>query len=197
MSGRPCWAEGFLSWLAEQPPPVTWMQVRIDAGWRLRHVDDAADEHLAPVEDWEILARTDAAGAYRPLPTAPDLRRGWEAGNLDDDALIEALEALYPGGLALWHAERAGRLAVVDWHEVQRRQTGWQGLVKRLTDDDVRAAAAGFCADERCLRRVLWRVGEEAPPRGGGAVPCAVPCSLFLAHVQAIAAARRDAGRAA
>jgi hypothetical protein len=187
----PPWAAEFLAWLADQPLPLVWLQVRLGPGWTLCHAADDPRDELEPVADWLTLARRDAAGRYRPLPTAPDLRRGWIARELSDAELIAALETLYPGCLALWRAERGGRLRVVDFAATQRRQTGWQGLVKRLEAADLAAAAACFCHDGACLRRVLWRLGDDPPAGGAGLVPCPEACSLWLAFVQRIARLRR------
>ena len=53
-----------------------------DGGWELRHredrgVDSATLVTHAQAEDARAIARYDAAGAFRPIKTAPDLKRGW------------------------------------------------------------------------------------------------------------------------
>src|SRR3954467_13660282 len=53
---------------------------RAGEAFELRHVDDAgrADlEHFSRYEDARQLALYDDTGAFRPLKTAPNLRRGW------------------------------------------------------------------------------------------------------------------------
>ena len=188
----PAWAKAFLASLPGDRATVL-DQVLItptQGGWDLRHVADAG-AGVAPVADLLALVRTSGQGGYRNLPSAPDLVRGWCFTAVDDRALVAALETLYPAALALCRAEQQGDLPVVDWPQLARRQTGWQGLVKRLASADVQAAALVVCRDERCLRRVLWRVADEPAPGGSGAVPCAEPCSLFLAFAQRIARLRR------
>lgn len=193
---RPRWADDFLEHLRRQVP-LDWLEVRITRDgdgptYRLHHRLDPPGADLTPVDDWRELARTDAAGDYRPLPTAPDLRRGWSAAGLTEDALLAALETLYPAAIALWSAERAGRLEPVAWRAVQRRQTGQQGLLKRLDDADLRLAVEAHCAGG-CLRRVVWSLDQEQPPAmtGAGQVPCPEACSLLLSFARELVGWRR------
>lgn len=193
---RPGWAEGFLAFVASQPGPVQLGQLQIDRqpdGWRLGP-DLEADAETCPLQQLRERARRTERGVYRPLPTSPDLPHGWLCTGLDDDGLIDAIEAVYPGALAAWHAERTGRLRVVHWRQVQRRQTGQQGLLKRLDDADAARAAAVFCGPAACLRRRLWQLDADQPiaaPAGAGAIPCYEPCSLFVSFARELVGVRR------
>src|SRR4029077_5300902 len=70
----------------------------------LSHRDDESMDQLETfrnAEDAIEIAKYDDAGNYRPLKTAPNLRRGWR---LELDRLKElrrALDYFYPGRLAV------------------------------------------------------------------------------------------------
>lgn len=191
---RPRWAAGFLAWLDEAPPPAGFGQLRILRGDRWLLGPAPPDGEPIPLEALRERVRRAADGGYRALPTSPDLPAGWLVRDLDDDGLIAAIETVYPGALALWHAEREGCLRVVHWPETQRRQTGQQGLLKRLDDESAARAAAVCCGPESCLRRRLWRLAADAPsdaPSGDGAIPCPEACSLFLSFARELVGALR------
>ncbi|MBI2300365.1 MAG: hypothetical protein HYU66_15705, partial [Armatimonadetes bacterium] len=176
---RPVWASAWLAELAGRGGRLEWLEAAVEPDppgrWRLHH---RADPGSAEEADLLALARSDAAGSYRELPFAPSLRRGWVAAGLSADALVEAVETLYPGSIAAWWAEREERLTVTPWREVAGRQTGHLGLVKRLPPD----ALTGLlhdCCDKGCLRRRRWGAETEVELRGGP-VPCGEACSWFL-----------------
>ena len=170
--------------------------------YRLRHVEDAAaaadnlEPHADPY-DARTIAQTDAAGAHRPLKTAPDLRRGWSFESLDAVGLDTALGYLYPACVAHWHAAREGSLRATPWRETAERQSGIYASVALLPDDAVRAAVGACCADDLCLRRVAWPLhpGERGPRGGDGPVPCPEACSLFVSLARTALALERGEGR--
>lgn len=185
------WATAFLTWLGDQPLPLCLGQLRIDQGWRLSHADDDPPGECPP-GDLFNLARFDAEGEYRPLATARDLVAGWRLEDLDDAALVAAIEAIYPAALALWHAAQTGRLRVLSWREVQRRQTGQYGLVKRLDDTDAAAATEVLCGD--CVRRRLWAIDSTLPVetvQDRPEIPCYEPCSVFVSLAREMVGWRR------
>lgn len=185
---RPPWAAAWLAELAARGGRLEWLEAAVEPDgperWRLRHRAESG----GPVAvDLLALARDDGTGGYRRLPFAPTLRRGWVVPGLSADALVEAVEALYPGSLATWWAEREGRLRVTPWREVAGRQTGQMGLVKRLPAEALPALLRDCCATG-CLRRRRWGAeAEVALP--GGPVPCGEACSWF------VDAARREVAR--
>ncbi len=111
----------------------------------------------------------------------------------DGVAAADALDELYPATVALWHAAAEGRLEAVSWREVQRRQTGQMGLLKRLDDDDAQRAIRLCCSDQRCLRQVHWLLDEGvvADASGSGPAPCAEPCSLLTSFCREVIGWRR------
>lgn len=194
----PRWATAFAAELAELARPLAYLQVLVTptgvGRFELRHVDDAGERELRPADPAE-LAQCDADGRYRPLPTAPNLRGGWRSPDLSVEQVIDRLETLYPGGLANRAAVRSGRLALTSWRELAGRQTGQLGLVKRVTDEDLAAAATACCTDAGCLRQRLWQLAPDEPlgvAAGDGLVPCGEPCGQFTAFVRKVVGYRRD-----
>jgi len=186
----------------------TWGQLLISARetedgnrrYDLRHVDDdrtPTDEltiHDEPAALRE-LRRSDAAGRYRPLTSAPTLRRGWALTDLDGAALCRAVETCYPASIPNWHREREGDLDVTHWRETAERQTGIYDLVDELAGDQVERLARACCVDSQCLKRRQW---DESPddaldvPRGDGQFPCREPCSLVVSAAREVALAERE-----
>jgi len=206
------WA--FLRWLEDADRPVPerydaletgvtteWGQLRLTATlaeggarrYHVRHVDDAdrdpgdLERHEDPF-DAEEIATYDEDGRYRPLSTAPTLRRGWRFADLDPAALVEAIEAFYPATIPNWHREREGDLDVTNWRETVDRQTGIYGVVKTWDRGDghehVNWVAEACCVDSQCLKRREWQYDESTDldvDGGDGAFPCREPCSLVIA----------------
>jgi hypothetical protein len=146
------------------------------------------------------IAQASNQGEYRPLKTAPNLRQGWALGDLDARGLWTALDYLYPGCAAHWHAARTGTLRVTHWRETAGRQSGIYGSVKLLPDAAVRNAARACCADAVCLRRVAWQVDEQTPlglvddegELRHPVVPCPEPCSLFVSLARKVLVLERS-----
>lgn len=156
--------------------PVRFGQLLITSvsgggGYELRHRDDAdrMDEALTTQGDPEEaagLSLTDDAGNYRPLKTAPNLRRGWRLVVPDASGLRLALEGFYPGRAGAWRLFRQGALETTSLRETLNRQTGMYRVTGKLTEEQADALVGRFCrSDGGCLRTILWRRNAE------GAVP--------------------------
>jgi hypothetical protein len=159
---------------------------RQDQGFELRHVDDrSVDSHqlrdMTP-EALRTLAQFTAAGAFRPLKSAPNLASGWRAVIADVEELGVALERLYPGAIADWFAASGPASPVTHFREFTARQTGMYRITTML--DDARAAGvAGTCCDVRfCLKRRLWTVPGLASDgaTAKSVIPCLEPCAVLL-----------------
>ncbi|MDB4949745.1 MAG: hypothetical protein JWM27_2394 [Gemmatimonadetes bacterium] len=145
------------------------------------------------------IAQATNGGGYRPLKTAPNLRQGWVIGDLDARGLWTALDYLYPGCAAHWHAARTGTLRVTHWRETAARQSGIYGSVKLLPDDAVRNAVRACCGDAVCLRRVAWDVDAGTPlalategEPEHETVPCPEACSLFISFARKVLVLERS-----
>jgi hypothetical protein len=194
---------------AAGPEGRIFLQVRLLATrpgrYEIRHRRDAHRSlpSLGTVTSDPFAAREIAqaanGGRYRPLKTAPDLRQGWALGDLDARGMWTALDYLYPGCAAHWHAARTGTLHVTHWRETAGRQSGIYGSVKLLPDDAVRNTVRACCADAVCLRRVAWSLDEGQPlglPDEGETdhevVPCPEACSLFVSLARKVLVLERS-----
>src|SRR6476660_7080204 len=79
----------------------------------LSHRDNKEADQLKvfrSAEDAIEIAKSDDAGNYRPLKTAPNLRHGWrlELETLED--LRHALDYFYPGRLGMFAAWKSDKL---------------------------------------------------------------------------------------
>ncbi|MEF8786310.1 MAG: DR2241 family protein [Haloarculaceae archaeon] len=191
-----------------------WGQLRIraqlaEAGrrtYQVRHVEDAGERvedlavHTDPLDARKV-RKYDADGQYRPLSTAPTLRRGWVFVDLAAAEAVSTVDNIYPATVANWYREREGELDVTHWHDAVSRQTGIYGVVQTWDrgdgHDHVEWVAEACCDDSQCLKRREWEYdaetaldtdgGEsetsETPRRGGeaaGVFPCREPCSLVV-----------------
>src|SRR5512139_2317141 len=136
------------AFVAEVNPELTMAQVRIlrlPDGFELRHVADvdAPVSELRPVALGELraLARVTCQGNFRPLKSAPTLQAGWWSRVASPAELDAALNHLYPGAVADWHAARANPPPVTHYREMAGRQTGMYRIAQRLDD----AQAARVC----------------------------------------------------
>ncbi|HEY8900222.1 MAG TPA: DR2241 family protein [Chthoniobacterales bacterium] len=168
-------------------------QIRIADGIVVRHRDDA-DSPVVDVfsrpEDAREIARYDDAGKYRPLKTAPNLRRGWELRLRTVEELHLALDYFYPAALGTWLAAERRELAPVSLRETLGRQTGMYRVTQLIRDDQADALVEKICV-EGCLRQRLWRVDGTTPFSGQMTeslpILCAEACNLFVAACRPVA----------
>ena len=154
--------------------------------WELRHHDDAAAKavllsHCA-VGDLRALAQSTAAGAFRPLKAAPNLRRGWRAEAATAEELESALRQLYPGALADWYVVASGKAEPTHYREFTERQTGMYRITAMLDEAKAAEVISVCCAKPFCLKRRLWTSEGLAPDaaEGKSIIPCLEPCAIWL-----------------
>lgn len=156
-------------------------QVRItplDAGtFTLHHIDDESVSSVPSVTSPLLareIAKYDEAGKFRPLKTAPTLKRGWR---LDLQSLAEvrtALDHFYPAALGMLLAHEDGSLPGVPLREMLGRQTGMYRFTNTITDEQVMTMIANNCDTKtQCLRRIIWGLTAHQPLTGGAAAKCA------------------------
>ena len=194
--------EAFAAWVGGAPDGRVFGQVIIrpvlPSGYSLRHADDAEEENLRVSEDPRAareIARLTESGEYRPLKSAPNLRRGWELRVADALSLATAMNYLYPAGVVHWHLYRKGRLHLTSFRENAARQSGIYKRVQRLSDEGVQRAALACCEDAVCLKKTLWDVDEDTPldvDRGEGEIPCPEPCSIFVSFARRVRLFERE-----
>ena len=133
---------------------------REGTGFILAHRDDASLHRLQTHRDAENafeIAKYDDAGNYRPLKTAPNLRRGWRLELATIEELRRALDYFYPGRLALFAAWKSGHLKTTPLRETLDRQSGMYRVATKISDLQINDLVADFCrSDSGCLRTILW-----------------------------------------
>jgi hypothetical protein len=159
---------------------------RVERRFELRHVRDRASPaealSLIPLPELRPLAQLTAAGAFRPLKAAPNLRQGWRAVAATAEELGIALNDLYPGGLADWYAVQVGPPPVTHYRECTSRQTGMYRLTQLLSEEQAACVTAACCHPGFCLKQRLWTVASLGPdpPQEKSLIPCLEPCAVFL-----------------
>jgi sirohydrochlorin cobaltochelatase len=134
---------------------------RESGGFVLLHRDDRSLDRLQTHRDAEDaieIAKYDGAGKYRPLKTAPNLRRGWrlELGSVEE--LIRALDYFYPGRLTVFAAWKIGSLKTTTLRDTLDRQSGMYRVGAKISDSQINDLVADFCrSDTGCLRTILWK----------------------------------------
>lgn len=174
-------------------------QVTVLPDFHLFHSLDAGRDDLAvftdPHDAVEI-SRLTAEGAYRPLRSAPNLRRGWrlELPSLAD--LHLALDILYPAALGTARELAAGSLCPTPLRATLERQTGMYAVTRTVSDEGVEKVKAALCRPG-CLKTILWDAGRPRDlvdgfsARDREPVPtlpllCPEICALFVARARQV-----------
>lgn len=197
------------AWLAEGRTRIGQVLIQPEeaGGYSLRHWEDAHRADLQPGAAL-ALARDDDQENYRPLKTAPNLRRGWVLTVEDLPALRLALDAFYPGRLGAFFLWQSGALPATPLRETLGRQTGMYRIAARLTDEQAAPLIGRLCrSDGGCLRTILWRLQspdeppiaalppEKFDPAHGGqsAIPllCQEACNLLVAEAREVVKGKR------
>ena len=190
------------SFVASFTSDLTFAQVfivRRDAGYELRHVADrgADDAQLrcVPLAELRLLAQSTEAGAFRPLKSAPNLRRGWRMSIASDAELQIALDQLYPGAIADWHAAQSPVPPVTHFREFTNRQTGMYRIAQMLTDAQAALVIAAGCHKNFCLKQRLWTVANFPPDQREekSLIPCLEPCAVLLEFARKVMRIEQEA----
>jgi sirohydrochlorin cobaltochelatase len=154
------------SWLAAGRNCIG--EVTIRRHFELLHRADAERENglqmfNTPQAAREI-ARFDEAGNFRPLKSAPTLRRGWKLVLRDICELHEALDFFYPAMLGTLLAHKRGELEIVPLRETLNRQSGMYAVTRKITNAQADELIGRFCrSDGKCLKTILWPIEPGAP----------------------------------
>lgn len=159
---------------------------RRNGGFELRHAGDqnaVADSlRLVPLNELRALANHTAAGEFRPIKAAPNLRAGWLCRVSSDAELELALNQLYPGAIADWFAAQLAVPPVTHYREFTARQSGMYRITTMLTDPQAAQVIRACCDARFCLKRRLWTVDGLAPDAADAKslIPCLEPCAVML-----------------
>lgn len=173
------------------------------AGVTLCHRADLGRNDLVVetrAEAARAIANHDDAGNFRPLKTAPNLRRGWQLCLADHPALRVALDYFYPAMLGLWLSERRGELVPIPLRETLSRQTGMYRVTQKLTDEQAQTLIGQTCrSDGGCLKQILWSISParsihslpaeklQVPPPGTSLpLLCPEACNLLIAAARTV-----------
>lgn len=181
-----------------------WIE-RHAAGFTLCHAADRGSESVLEVYQGAEAARhisnLDDAGAFRPLKTAPNLRRGWLLHVADLAALRRALDYFYPAMLGVAHSHALGKLQPVSLRETLSRQTGMYAITKKISDADADVMVGRTCQSATgCLKHILWPISPEhpisslpaeklsAPAHRQDSIPllCHEACNLLVAETRRV-----------
>ena len=134
---------------------------KTNARFVLSHRDDEGRNDLQTfrsTEDAIDIAKYDDAGNYRPLKTAPNLRRGWKIFARDLLQVEQVIDAIYPGRLAILHAFKSGQLTSTSLRETLNRQSGMYRIAAKISDEQIDGLVGNFCrSNGGCLRTILWK----------------------------------------
>jgi sirohydrochlorin cobaltochelatase len=172
------------SFLPEGPLPWRMGEILISPGYDLRHSADAGREdlrQLMSLADLRELVRLDDAGNFRPLPAAPNLRRGWSFIARHEADLRDALDIIYPAEAANAGLARANLLGVTPWRETADRQSGRFRAVRDLTESSLHELVGAVC-ETGCLKCRLWPPAADAVDFATDEIPllCPEACNYFV-----------------
>jgi sirohydrochlorin cobaltochelatase len=191
-----------------------------NGGFVVFHREDETRKDLQTcrhAEDAVEIAKYDDAGNYRPLKTAPNLRRGWRLTLKTLEELERALDYFYPGRLAVFAAWKTSQLRTTSLRQTLERQSGMYRVAAKISDHQIDDLVGDFCrSDGGCLRTILWKrdrdgaiastklpkekfdpVHDQAAtgPRSATAatVPllCQEPCNLLVAECRKVVTGAR------
>jgi hypothetical protein len=189
----------FAAAIADEIVVAQVLVTRAGSGFELRHVADrqAATDSLKAlnVEDLRVWAQFTESGAFRPLKSAPNLRRGWRAAVANPSALGLGLNHLYPGAVADWFAARSAAPPVTSYREFTERQTGMYRITTHLNDAVAGAMIRACCHPDSCLKRRLWDLADgraDAAARPS-IIPCLEPCAILLEFARKVARWEQEA----
>jgi len=148
------------------------------SGFVVCHRDDENADRLEVFRKPESaieIARYDDSGKYRPLKTAPNLRRGWRLQVVDLGELRRALDYFYPGRLAILAAWTENQLATTPLRETLERQSGMYRVAAKISDDQIDEVVGRVCrSNGGCLRTILWKRDQQ-----GAAPSTKLPAEKF------------------
>ena len=204
--------QSLLRWLGEGRRSIGQVAIEslTEGGYRLRHVSDVGQEGMkawSSVDEVREIVRADDAGKFRPLKSAPTLKRGWVLDLRTVEELRAALDIFYPAALGMFQKQEMSTLLPVSLREMLGRQTGMYRFARTIKDEAAMEMIATQCDSQtKCARRILWGLSPEQPLTGDAeakaarpvtgaeAIPllCMEACCHLLAETRRIAKAAHD-----
>ena len=155
--------EALHGWLEDGSRQIGEVLIRrIPAGHELRHIADRDSTGLVTssrAEEAQKIALLADDGSYRPLKTAPTLRRGRSLELSTVAEVRRALDLLYPAMVGIFRDFQAGTLHPVMLRETLGRQSGMYAVTRKLSDPQAQALIGSVCrSDGGCLKTILWKI---------------------------------------
>jgi len=157
------------------------------------HVDDEMPcgelEVVQSISGLRDIAKYDAGGAFRPLKTAPTLKRGWRTETRCAKDFLKRLDAIYPGVFATWVAYEKGEHLPTSLRKTLNRQTGMYRFVGTITDQMANRIMRELCAPG-CLRKIAWPLNDHGPvsriERESTSIPlvCTEACTFAVSRAR-------------
>jgi sirohydrochlorin cobaltochelatase len=161
-------AEALETWLQKGGGTLGELSIRAEqGGYVLHHWEDDPGAELAKFHaatEARELAKYDGAGNFRPLKSAPTLKRGWSLHLSTAAQVRHALDYFYPAAVANWTRWQRGFGAhqVVALRDLLNRQTGMYRVTGLITDDEAQQLVANTC-QPGCSRKILWPLAKNLP----------------------------------
>jgi sirohydrochlorin cobaltochelatase len=162
-------------------------QILIRGKYELLHAEDVLRDDLEVYTGAEAareIAVFDDRDEFRPLRTAPTLRRGWKLELADAEEVRLALDYFYPAMAGTWFAFQREEVQPYPLQETLGRQSGMYAVAEKVSDNEAHGLVERVCGG--CLKRRLWDVTGiasaklDADPREMPML-CAEACNLFVA----------------
>lgn len=124
------------------------------------YLDDprAALAEFHQPEDAIEIGKMDNAGRYRPLRSAPTLKRGWRLSLFSLDDVVRALDFFYPAMLGTASAFEKNQGRPVPLRDTLNRQTGMYRITAKITHPQADALIGRVCPPEKCLKTITWEI---------------------------------------
>lgn len=159
------------SWLNQGGQTLGQLSLRrIDSQFSLQHIEDVDGGELQSfhkAEDAREIAKYDAEGNFRPLKSAPTLKRGWKLTLGSSTELLRALDYFYPAAVANWVHYNIGHPEpssfILPLRETLNRQTGMYRITSRIRDDEAQILVQNVCSEGKCLRTISWPIAVDVP----------------------------------
>jgi sirohydrochlorin cobaltochelatase len=153
------------SLVAEKTSRIGQLEISASAeGFVICHRDDVGRDDVTPceIEDVFEIAKFDDSGNYRPLKTAPNLQHGWKVFINNAAELQQAIDAIYPGRLAVLHALESAELVTTPLRKTLSRQSGMYRVAAKISDQQIDDLIGNFCrSNGGCLRTILWKRDDK------------------------------------
>ncbi|QQL44651.1 CbiX/SirB N-terminal domain-containing protein [Sulfuriroseicoccus oceanibius] len=163
-----------------------------DGEFSLTHVDDRESDSLRAINAHDELRRMtlfDATDEYRPLRSANNLQSGWVVTVPSIDAVLEALDFLYPAAVGVARSQEQGTLPVCEISDKFNRQTGMYHITGLANEEQTEEVVAARCA-AHCLKTPLWEQKSKpsSPAAGTNTIPllCPEACNMLVADARRV-----------